>query len=128
MSAALRKRSFLARRRWSRGQARLYPSDSRLRRSKADHFWGTARQEYTHEQLDDKRPIDNFLEALAPASPDIARITRVVLIAVDLPYTGPGVQTVDIAGQILDWLKSEEATRWTVGEHRHYKEPFLSLP
>jgi hypothetical protein len=73
--------------------------------------WGSAQQEYTHEQLVGERPITNILAALAPGFPEIAKKAGVTLIAVDVPYAGPAVETVDVTGAILDWLKSDEATR-----------------
>lgn len=83
--------------------------------------WGSAQQEYTHEQLAGERPLTNILEALAPAFPEIARKAGVALIAVDLPFTSPGVETVDVTDHILDWLKSDEATRRIVRELQQHK-------
>jgi hypothetical protein len=89
--------------------------------------WGGAHQERVHEQLAGERPIDDIVAALAPAFPEIAKKANVALIAADLPYTGGNVETVDVTEQILDWLKSDDATRKIVHELQQLKGP-VHLP
>jgi hypothetical protein len=80
--------------------------------------WGGKQQELAHRQLAGEAPIDNVLEALAPALPGIAQAANVAAIAPDLPYANPMVQKVDVTGQILDYLKADEATRKIVQQMR----------
>ena len=78
--------------------------------------WGARHQELAHQQLTGAASIANILDSLAGAIPEIARKARVVVIAVDLLYTDPSIETVDVTGQILDWLQADEATRNIVRE------------
>jgi hypothetical protein len=89
--------------------------------------WGNGQQEYTHEQLASERPIDNILKALAPGFPEIAAKAEVAVIAVDVPFAGPGVETVDVTDFILDWLQSDDATRKIVAEVRTHQGPLPKL-
>src|ERR1035441_4496356 len=58
--------------------------------------WGTTHQELAHRQLAGEAPITNILEALSPGLPEIARRAGVKLIAPDLAFADPSVQTVDV--------------------------------
>ncbi len=88
--------------------------------------WGQSHQEQSHHQLSGEAPITNILEALKPAFPEIAAKAQVAAIAADLPYTGT-VQTVDVTGQILDWLQADENTRRIVKELQAIKGPIPPL-
>jgi hypothetical protein len=90
--------------------------------------WGGTHQERVHEQLAGERPIDDIIAALAPAFPEIAKKAGVTLIAVDLPFAGPNVETVDVTEQIMDWLKSDETTRKMVHEVMQHKGPMPRMP
>lgn len=72
--------------------------------------WGTAHQELAHRQLAGEAPIGNILEALATGLPEIARRTGVNLIAPDLAFADPAVQTVDVTGLIMAYLKADSRT------------------
>lgn len=60
--------------------------------------------------------IANILDSFGGAMPEIGRKARVAVVAVDLPYTEPNIETVDVTGQILDWLQADKATRNIVRE------------
>jgi len=90
--------------------------------------WFGARQEQVHQQLAGERPIDDIIAALAPAFTEIAKKAGVALIAVDVPYAGPNVETVDVMEQIMDWLKSDETTRKIVHEVMQQKGPLPRMP
>jgi hypothetical protein len=47
---------------------------------------------------------------------------------VDVPYAGTNVETVDVIEQIIDWLKSDEATRKIVHEVMQQKGPLPRMP
>ena len=85
--------------------------------------WGKTRQEIAHQQLTGEAPITNILEALAPSFPDIARQAQVSLVAADMPYSDPTVQTVDITDLLLDWLKADDRTRSMVRDIRSHPGP-----
>ncbi len=70
--------------------------------------WGGAQQELAGRQLAGEAPIDNIMEALAPALPEITRKAGVSSIVADPP---PAVETVDVTALILDWLKANAQTR-----------------
>ena len=72
--------------------------------------WGNAHQELAHRQLAGEAPITNILEALSPGLPEIARRAGVKLIAPDLPFADPTVQTVDITDLLMDYLKADAHT------------------
>ena len=78
--------------------------------------WGTSHQEMAHQQLAGEASIANILDSLAGAMPEIARRAGVAVIAVDLVYTGPNIETVDVTAQLLDWLQADERTRNIVRE------------
>lgn len=78
--------------------------------------WGARHQELAHRQLAGEASIANILDNLAGAIPEIARKARVAVIAVDLLYTEPNIETVDVTAQILDWLQADEVTRRIVRE------------
>ena len=73
--------------------------------------WGSGHQDLAHRQLAGEAPIDNILEALSPGLPEIARQAGVNLIAPDLAFADRTVQTVDVTGLLLDYLKADERTR-----------------
>jgi hypothetical protein len=72
--------------------------------------WGTAHQELSHRQLAGEAPIGNIMEALAPGLPEIARRAGVKLIAPDLPFADPAVQTVDVTDFLLTYLQADSRT------------------
>ena len=78
--------------------------------------WGASHQEMAHQQLAGEASLANILESLSGAMPEIARKAQVGVIAVDLLYTGPNIETVDVTAQVLDWLQADEATRNIVRE------------
>jgi hypothetical protein len=71
--------------------------------------WGAAHQELSHRQLAGEA-IGNIMEALAPALPEIARRAGVNLIAPDLAFADPSVQTVDVTDLLLAYLKADART------------------
>jgi hypothetical protein len=73
--------------------------------------WGARNQELAHQQLAGAANIANILDSLAGAMPEIARKAQVAVITNDLLYADPSIKTVDVTGQILDWLQADEATR-----------------
>ena len=83
--------------------------------------WGGKRQELAHQQLTGEAPITNILEALAPAFPEIAKRAQVAMVVADLPYADGSVQMVDVTDLVLDWLKTDEATRKIVKDLRKNK-------
>jgi len=85
--------------------------------------WGKSGQERAHQQLMGEASVANILEALAPAFPEIARKAQVSLIAADLPYSDASVQTVDVTGLLLDWLKADDRTRAIIREMRNHPGP-----
>ena len=85
--------------------------------------WGGTHQEQVHQQLAGEKPIYDIVAALGPCFAEVAKKAHVSLVAVDLPYTEPGVETVDVTDLILDWLKSDEATRKIVHELQQQKGP-----
>ncbi|MGA3020029.1 MAG: hypothetical protein ABSF62_23160, partial [Bryobacteraceae bacterium] len=72
--------------------------------------WGSTHQELAHRQLAGEAPITDILEALAPGLPEIARRAGVKLIAPDLAFADPSVQTVDITDLLMDYLKADART------------------
>ena len=72
--------------------------------------WGNTHQDLAHRQLAGEAPITNILEALSPGLPEIARRAGVKLIAPDLPFADPTVQTVDITDLLMDYLKADAHT------------------
>jgi hypothetical protein len=89
--------------------------------------WGGAQQDLAHRQLSGDAPIDNILEALAPMFPDIAKTAQVSLIAPDLPYASPAVQTVDLTDLLLDALKANDNVRKIARELQSQKGPLPPL-
>ena len=73
--------------------------------------WGQTQQDTAHKQLEGEASIDNIIEALKPALPEIAAKAGVDAIVPDLPYAGSRVQTVDVTDLLLDWLKADARTR-----------------
>jgi hypothetical protein len=80
--------------------------------------WGQAHQETAHQQLAGSASIDNIIEALKPAFPEVARKALVSAIVLDLPYVDPGVKMVDVTDLLMDWLKADARTRAIVDEVR----------
>ena len=80
--------------------------------------WGSAHQELAHRQLSGDAPITNILEALSPGLPEIARRAVVKLIAPDLPFADPTVETVDVTDLLLDYLQADANTRSIVRDLR----------
>jgi hypothetical protein len=78
--------------------------------------WGGAQQDLADRQLAGEAPITNILQALAPAFPEIAAKAHVSIIVADLPFTDKSVETVDVTGMVMDWLRSDEKTRAMVNE------------
>jgi hypothetical protein len=72
--------------------------------------WGTTHQELAHRQLAGEAPIANILEALAAGLPEIARRAGVNLVAPDLAFSDPTVQTVDVTDLVLAYLKADART------------------
>lgn len=72
--------------------------------------WGATHQELAHRQLAGDAPISNILEVLAPGLPEIARRAGVNLIAPDLAFAEPPVQTVDLTDLLLTYLKADSRT------------------
>ncbi|HYL75923.1 MAG TPA: hypothetical protein VEU96_17060 [Bryobacteraceae bacterium] len=89
--------------------------------------WGEAHQETAHQQLTGEAPITNILEALQPAWPEIARKAQVTMIVADVQFTDNAVQTVDVTGLLLDWLKADAPTRKIVLELQSHKGPLPPL-
>ncbi len=89
--------------------------------------WGNTHQETAHQQLTGEAPITNILEALQPAWPEIARKAQVPMIGADLQFADTTVETVDVTGLLLDWLKADERTRKIVLELQNYKGPLPPL-
>ena len=73
--------------------------------------WGGKEQERAEKQLAGEASIDNIIEALKPAFPEIARKAGVAAIAPDLPYADSRLQTVDVTSLLLDWLNADAQTR-----------------
>jgi len=82
--------------------------------------WGARHQELAHQQLAGAASIANILDSLTRAMPEIAVKARVAGIAVDLLYSDPHIETVDVTEQILDWLQADESTRKIVQELRRH--------
>ena len=80
--------------------------------------WGNSHQDLAHRQLSGDAPITNILEALSPGLPEIARRAGVKLIAPDLPFADPTVETVDVTDLLLDYLKADASTRSIVRDLR----------
>ena len=72
--------------------------------------WGATHQELAHRQLAGEAPIGDILEVLAPGLPEIARRAGVNLIAPDLAFADPTVQTVDVTDLLLAYLKADSRT------------------
>lgn len=83
--------------------------------------WGGTHQELAHRQLAGEAPIDNILEALAPGLPEIARSAGVNLIAPDLAFADPAVQTIDVTDLLLAYLKADSRTLSIVHDLRKQK-------
>ncbi len=79
--------------------------------------WGGEEQERADRQLAGEAPITNILKALKPAFAEIEAKTGVSAIEAE-HGTGPSVQTVDVTGDILDWLKADAATRKIIQDLR----------
>jgi hypothetical protein len=78
--------------------------------------WGGAQQEIAHRQLAGEASITNILDALQPAWPEIARKAQVQMIVPELTFAHKTIETVDVTGIILDWLKADAATRKVILE------------
>jgi len=89
--------------------------------------WGQEHQELAHKQLSGEAPIDNILEALAAGWPEIARKGNVAIVVVDLPYADKSVETVDVTGQLLDYLNSSERVRKMVADLQQHKGPMPKI-
>lgn len=79
-------------------------------RVQALQAWGAAHQELSHRQLAGEAPIANIMAALANGLPEIARRSGVNLIAPDLAFADPAVQTVDVTDLLLTYLKADSRT------------------
>ncbi len=78
--------------------------------------WGSSSQEIAHRQLMGEAPLDNIMEALTPALPEIARRAGVTMIVPDLPYAISTVQQVDVTELLLVQLKADDQTRKIIRE------------
>ena len=83
--------------------------------------WGATHQELAHRQLAGEAPIGDILEVLAPGLPEIARRAGVNLIAPDLAFADPTVQTVDVTDLLLAYLKADSRTLSIVHDLRKLK-------
>lgn len=68
-------------------------------------------QQLASQQLMGKAPIDNILEALRPALPEIARAAHVDLIVSQILYQAPGTDSVDITALLVEQFHPDEKTR-----------------
>src|ERR1039458_332338 len=72
--------------------------------------WGNTQQELAPRQLSGDAPLTNILEALSPELPEIARRAGAHLMASDILFADPTVQTVDVTDLLLDYLKADAHT------------------
>ncbi len=72
--------------------------------------WGEQSQQLAHRQLDGKAPINNVMDALRPAFDEIENTAHVSSV---VPFSSAinKADSVDVTGQLLDWLKADEKTR-----------------
>lgn len=89
--------------------------------------WGQGSQELAHKQLAGEAGIDNILEALKPAWPEIARKAQVAIIAPDPLYLDPKTPKVDLTNEILEWMQADSATRKVIAELEAIKGPLPKL-
>ena len=83
--------------------------------------WGNAHQDQAHHQLAGEAPITSILEALAPGLPEIARRAGVSLIAPDLAFADPTVQTADVTDLVMAYLKADSRTLSIVNDLKKQK-------
>ena len=72
--------------------------------------WGEQSQELAHQQLAGKASINNVMDALRPAFDEIEKTAHVSSV---IPYSSAinKADSVDVTGQLLDWLKADDTTR-----------------
>jgi len=75
--------------------------------------WGGESQELAEKQVFNGAPIDNILEAFAPAIGDLCKSEHLSTV-VPAPAPDGASQTVDVTAQLLDWLKASHKTRDTI--------------
>jgi hypothetical protein len=91
----------------ARDSAKRAGDTTRVRELEA---WGAAQQDTAHQQLAGVARLTNIVEALRPAFAAIQRSANVREI-VAAPAAKPGVTTVDVTPQLLDWLQADARTR-----------------
>lgn len=72
--------------------------------------WGAESQELAEKQVAGEAPITNIIEALQPAFQEIERTDNLSSV-VPAPSPDPKLQTIDVTGKLLDWLKASDSTR-----------------
>jgi hypothetical protein len=77
--------------------------------------WGRESQNLAHRQLSGKAPLDNILEDLKPAFPQLCRNRGVSAIVADPPA---GTPTVDVTSDLMDLLEADARTRSMAEELR----------
>jgi hypothetical protein len=71
--------------------------------------WGATSQNLAHEQLAGNAAITNILEALKPS---FTALEKSLGLSDVIPAAGnPKQPSVDVTGQLLDWLKADQITR-----------------
>lgn len=77
--------------------------------------WGEQSQQLAHQQLAGKASINNVMDALRPAFDEIEKSAHVSSV---VPYSSAinKADSVDVTGQLLDWLKVDEKTRELINQ------------
>jgi hypothetical protein len=93
-------------------QAELKAAQAAGDQKKVDELnkWGSESQDLAHKQLENSAPIDNVLAAIKPAIDEICKANNLAKV-VPAPAPDSEFQTVDVTGQLLDWLKADDKTR-----------------
>ena len=79
---------------------------------------GPAVQNLMHQQVFGNLSIPNVMETIKGQLPAIAKKAEVALIVSkwDIPYSGPGIETVDLTLQLVELFKIDDATRRMIDE------------